>query len=441
MMSVFLILTKIVTAQDFRELTLRQCLEYAIENSYSMNKARLESKESVVRTKEVRVSLLPQADASASLNDNLAIPVVMLPGEIIGQPGEMIPAELGVQYDAAVSVQLSQVIFNPVLFTGIKAARNAEELMQLKARMTREQLIFDVASVYYDILHSERQLHSITENIALQDTLLVKTALRVKEDLTRGIDLNRIKVNISGLKVQQERLSATVEQQKRYLQVLTGMPLDEPFSLDKAVLNKTEFPEIAPNGNASPLQKTEIDLLNKQLELNALELKSVRMEYVPTLSFIAAGAYQFQSEEFRFDNRENWFKSAYVGLRLSVPIFDGSSKHYRKTQLKLQGLQLENDVNQTKQSIQAERRNALSELSVSYRAMKSQEENFRLAEQVYEQSRLLYQEGLYSVTDLLQTENSLHEAQTTHISEIIRFKKAELNLMKANGTLLELTGK
>jgi outer membrane protein TolC len=401
-----------------------------------MNKSRLESKESVARTKEVRASLLPQADAAASLNDNLAIPVVMLPGEIIGQPGEMIPAELGVQYDAAVSVQLSQVIFNPALFTGIKAAQSAEELTTLKAIMTKEQLIFDVASVYYDILHSERQLNSIAGNIALQDTLSAQTALRVKEELTREIDLNRIKVNISGLKVQQERLSATVEQQKRYLQVLMGMPLDKPFSLDKAVLNETEFSEIAPDNK--PLRKTEIDLLNKQQELNALELKSTRMQYLPTLSFIASGAYQFQSEEFRLNNREDWFKSAYVGLRLSVPILDGSSKHYRKTQLKLQGLQLENDVNRTKHSIQAEQQNARTELSVSYRAMKSQEENFRLAEQVYEQSRLLYQEGLYNVTDLLQTENSLHEAQTAHIFEIIRFKKAELNLMKANGTLLEL---
>jgi outer membrane protein TolC len=162
------------------------------------------------------------------------------------------------------------------------------------------------------------------------------------------------------------------------------------------------------------------------------------MQYVPTLSFVASGAYQFQSEKFQLDNKENWFQSAYIGLRLSIPIFDGSSKYHRQTQVKLQGLQLQNDVNQTKQSIQAELQNARTELSVSYRSMKSQEENFRLAEQVYEQSRLLYQEGLYNVTDLLQTENSLHEAQTAHISEIIRFKRAKLNLMKANGTLLEL---
>jgi outer membrane protein TolC len=310
--------------------------------------------------------------------------------------------------------------------------------MKLKTTMTKEQLIFDVASVYYDILYNEGQLNSIAGNVALQDSLFAKTALRVNEALTREIDLNRIKVNIRGLKVQQERLSSTVEQQKRYLQVLIGMPLEETFSLNAEMLNETKFPEILPNDNTAPLQRIEINLLNQQLKLNALESKSIRMQYAPTLSFVASGAYQFQSEKFHLNNKENWFLSAYVGFRLSIPIFDGLSKYHRQTQVKMQALYLKNEVNQTKQSLQAELQNARTELSVSYRSMKSQEENFQLAKQVYEQSRLLYQEGLYNVTDILQTENSLHEAQTSHLSEIIRFKKAELNLMKANGTLSEL---
>jgi outer membrane protein TolC len=404
-----------------------------------MNKSRLESKESVARTKEVRASLLPQADAVASLNDNLAIPVVMLPGEIIGQPGEMIPAELGVPYDAAVSVQLSQVIFNPALFTGIKAARSAEELMNLKSRMTKEQLIYDVASVYYDILHSEQQLKSISGNLDLQDSLYAKTVLRVKEDLAREIDRDRIKVNISDLKVKQEHLNTVVKQQIRYLQVLMGMPLNENISLDKAVLTEINSPEKALITDEDMLsQRTELALLKQQKHLNTLELKAVQMQYAPTLSFIASGAYQFQSEEFRLNNKESWFKSAFIGLRLNIPIFDGAAKHHNLTQIRLQRMMLDNDLHYAEQSVRMEQRNALSELTVSYKSVKSQEDNLQLAEKVFKQSRLLYQEGLYNVTDLLQTENSLHEAQTAHISEIIRFKKAELNLMKANGTLLEL---
>jgi outer membrane protein TolC len=420
-------------------LSLKECLEYAVESNHSMTKSRLESLETVAKRKETRASILPQVNASAALTDNLAIPVVMLPGEIIGQPGEMIPAELGVPYEASVAVQFSQVIFNPALFTSIQAARSAEELMKLKRKMTEEQLIYDVASVYYDILHSEQQLKSISGNLNLQDSLYAKTDLRVKEDLAREIDLNRIRVNISELKVRQEHLNTVIEQQKRYLQVLIGMPLNENLSLDNAVLTTIDCPEETLLNDENRLsQRTELLLLQQQKQLNTLELKATQWQYAPTLSVVASGAYSFQSEALLLSDKEHWFKSAYIGLRLNIPLFDGASKHHSLTQIRLQRRILDNDLHSAEQSVRMEQRNALEELTVSYKSVKSQEENLRLAEKVYEQSRMLYQEGMYNVTDLLQTENSLRGAQIAHISEMIRFKKAELKWMKARGKLLEL---
>ncbi|MDR2086179.1 MAG: TolC family protein [Dysgonamonadaceae bacterium] len=420
-------------------LTLKKCLEYAVESSHSMTKVRMESVEASAKTKQTRSSILPQVDASVSLTDNLAIPVVMLPGEIIGQSGEMIPAELGVPYEAGLTVQLSQVIFNPALFTGIKAARSVEELMLLKTKMTKEQLIYDVASVYYDILHSMQELESISANLNLQDSLYAKTDLRVREDLAREIDRDRIRINISDLKVRQARLNTVIEQQKRYLQVLTGMPPNENFSLDNSVLTETGFPEKRLLYDENSLsQKTELAVLKHRKQLNRMELKATQMQYLPTLSLVASGAYQFQSERFQLNDKTHWFKSAFVGLRLNIPLFDGVSKHHNSKQIKLQGMMLDNDIDYAEQSIRMEQKNAMSELIVSHQSAKSQEENLRLAEKVYDRSRMLYQEGLYNVTDLLQTETSLREAQIAHISELIRFKKAELNWMKAEGTLEKL---
>jgi outer membrane protein TolC len=211
-------------------LTLRECLEYAVESNRSMINARLENQGTAAKTKEVRAAVFPQMNASASQTDNLAIPVVILPGEIIGQPGEMIPAELGVvPYEAGISVQVNQVTFNPALFTGIKTARSEKELMKLKGKITGEQLIYDVASVYYDILYSEQPLESISGNLNLQDSLFAKTALRVKKDLAREIDMHRIKVNISDLKVKWERLDTVVEQQKRLFAGVDGDAVRQRF--------------------------------------------------------------------------------------------------------------------------------------------------------------------------------------------------------------------
>jgi outer membrane protein TolC len=127
-------------------LTLKECLEYAVESNRSLINARLESRETAAKTKEVRSTILPQVNALASLTDNLAIPVVMLAGRNHRAARRNDSRRAGVPYEAGVSAQLSQVIFNPALFTGIKAARSAGELMKLKEEMTEEQLIYDVAS-------------------------------------------------------------------------------------------------------------------------------------------------------------------------------------------------------------------------------------------------------------------------------------------------------
>jgi outer membrane protein TolC len=213
--------------------------------------------------------------------------------------------------------------------------------------------------VYYDILDSEQQMKSLSSNLDLQDSLYAKTALRVWEDLTREIDMNRIKVNISDLKVKRERLNTAIEQQKRYLQVLIGIPLDDDFLLDNAALTEVDFPEISFISDESMLSgKTELALLRQQKELNTLELKANRMQYSPTLSLVASGAYQFQSKKFRLNTKENWFKSAFIGLRLEIPVFDGAAKRHGAAQIRLRAMKLDNDMYDTEQSLRMERRNA-----------------------------------------------------------------------------------
>jgi hypothetical protein len=94
-----------------------------------------------------------------------------------------------------------------------------------------------------------------------------------------------------------------------------------------------------------------------------------------------------------------------------------------------------------KQVIQANLQSAAERLIVGYKSVKAQEENLRLAGKVYEQTTMLYAEGLANLTDLLETEISLREAQVLHVHEVIRYKKTEIDMMKAEGILGSLLNK
>ena len=105
-------------------ITLQQCLDFAINNSYTTHKANLEVSKANHQIDEARSKVLPQINASGSFDHSIVLPTTMLPGELIGQSGTQIPVQMGSKNDLDFSVTLEQVIFSPTLFTGIKIAKN-----------------------------------------------------------------------------------------------------------------------------------------------------------------------------------------------------------------------------------------------------------------------------------------------------------------------------
>ena len=395
-------------AQTFENgMSLKQCLEVALESNHLIRQAKYDEAIASAKTKEIVAGALPQVNAGAALTNNISLSVIMLPGELIGQPGSNVPAEFGSPHEAVVNIELSQVIFSPTLFTGIKTAKNVEELTSLKSRLTEEDLIYNVSMVFYDILHNKQELTSVVSNLNMQDSLYHRTAYRVQQDLTREIDLNRIKVGITNLEVQRRQLTAIIEQQKRYLKILIGIPLDKMLILNNNCLQGIDMQNDLLNEHYDLSSRTELTFLQKQKDLSLMNIKYINSQYLPSLSFIAASGYQFQSEKFRLSQSESWFDHSFIGLRLSVPIFDGLSKQKQVRQENLTIRKLDEEIDFTKQSIQMHHENAKQELIVSYQSVNAQDENLRLAEKIYEQSCMLYREGLYSVTDLLQTELTL----------------------------------
>jgi len=95
----------------------------------------------------------------------------------------------------------------------------------------------------------------------------------------------------------------------------------------------------------------------------------------------------------------------------------------------------------TRRILQVQSRDAASKLVSAITDEQRQRENMRLAERVYAISQEQYQKGIISLTDLLNAESSLSDAQTNHSLALVQMKISELEYMKANGTLLGILEK
>ncbi len=427
-------------AQDRQPVTfdLQECLQYGLENSYELHKAKFGTLESEAAHREAKSALLPQLNGSVSVTDNLKLATSMMPGDLFGMPGELIGIEMGVKYSAVAGIDLEQVVFNAGLFTGIKISRNARELALLKERMSKEELIYNISNTFYDVLYSENLLRNNIETLSLMDSIYVKMELQVAQNITREIDLNRMKVNISNMKVDIQKTAATLSQQMNYLKVLMGMPLEYWFlAKGNMELSPLEgYLSSIPENYAHNI--TELLILNNERKNGKLEIRRLKQAYIPTLSLFASSSYNFENEKFTISKSAFWSNGTYFGAKLSIPIFDGGAKHHKIRQAQFRLRQVEEDIKQQQQTIESDGLNARLQLQVAFQSANAQQENMEVAEKSYKQGIMLYQEGLYSITDLLDIEKSYREAQSAYTYELSNYHKSILELKKSEGTLTTL---
>ena len=82
-----------------------------------------------------------------------------------------------------------------------------------------------------------------------------------------------------------------------------------------------------------------------------------------------------------------------------------------------------------------EQLNALNAYNTTTKDFEFQTQNLALANKLYKQKQLEYQNNTSSLNDLINVENTLKSAQTNYLNTIIKLKIAELDLKKTAGQL------
>ena len=423
-----------VNGQADNSFTLKQSLEYALKNSIDIQKSILDKKQADHKVAEVRATGLPQLNANGQLQNYPNIPTQMAP---LGTNGELIPIQFGTKYNANGGFEASQLLYNQQFFTGLKAAQRSEQLYELLKISTDEDVIYQVTQNFYQTLELQAQIQALETNIDNLNKVEKLMKVQQENDLITKTEYNRLRVNKINLETNLQSLKTAEEQSKNYLKILMGMSMDNSITLVKS--------EDLEDINLSTLQyeketPIQVQLLEKEYELNVLNRKSIQAGYYPTLVAFGQQSWSAQRNEFNFlDNTQPWFQQTIVGLKLEVPIFDGFEKHHQIQQSKIDIEKLELDRIQLDRNVDMTYQNAREQLVNSMKSVEAQRENKQLAKEVYDQTQELYAEQVGSLTDLLDAETSLRESQINYIREVLKFKKAELDLLKAQGQLRQLS--
>lgn len=426
-------------AQEVKTLTLREAINYALENKADAKKAKLKVENSKYQIQEVRSRALPQISANGNLTYNPVIQTTVIDGAGFGQPGTTIQAAFGQKWVSTAGVSLTQAIFDQTVFTGLKAAKSTREFYQINNQLSEEQVIERVANNYYQV-YVQRQKLTVIDS-TYKNTNKVKDIIKGQFDngLAKKIDLDRILVKISNINTQRQQVLNAVQIQENALKFYMGMPIETQIEIPQ-----TAF-EVGPQALSeipNTANRTEYLLLKKQEQLLFYQKKAVEASYYPTLSLNAGYNYIGQGPKMPIGGKPAdgvyWSDFSSIGLNLKVPIFTGFGTRAKVRQADIEIRTVQEDLVDTKLALDLAFANAKTQIDNSLTTINNQKENAQLAKEVLDNTRNNYVQGLASLTDLLDAENALTEAQNNYTSAVLEYKLAEIQLIKSKGELKTL---
>jgi outer membrane protein TolC len=432
------------TAQAPKQLTLQDALKYALEANHDARKARLDVENAEYRINEVKARALPQINGSASVTHNALLPLTPLPN-IFGSspnPNETILVAFGQKWNANTGISLSQNLFDKSIFTGLSAAKTSREFYQLNAQLTDEQVIEGVATNYYQLLVQRQQMAVIDSSIS--NTQRLKNILQGLFDngLAKKIDVDRTSVAISNLQNQRQQLVNTLALLENQLKFYMGMEIQAPITIPSADITSIVPRPVATAEQIDVTARTEYQLLKKQEDLLKLQKEAYKSEYYPTLSL--GGNYSYQGTANKFpvfkgkSDGVNWFDAASFSLNLRIPIFNGFATKNRVKQADVSIRKMNEDLANTNLALNLAFENAKTQINNSIITLNNSKANEQLAEEVFNNTQNNYNNGLATLTDLLDAERSLTEARNNHTAALLNYRVAEIQLIKAQGQLKTL---
>lgn len=440
MMKKSLVLTALValpllaSAQGF---SLKQCIDYADKANANVVNAGYDVEIAQRKVKENIGNMLPQIDGSAAYTNNILLATNVMPNVFTPDPNDMMEVQFGTKHNMSGSIQLNQKLFDPTFPIAMKASKLSENQARQSLKLTKEQSAYSISAVYYQTQVIAKQLNTLRSTFATSEKLLASTKLRLQNGMAKQIDVDKIQVSYNNLKSQILQAELNYAQSLNNLKFYMGMPVESKILLTDTILSNEQLTLDVLMNDFNIENRTDYQLQRIAVKANETDKMRNQVGYLPSLSFTANLGSNAQRKKWNFlDSNQTWFTSSALVFSLRVPIFDGLQRHQRIAQANLNIEKSKVKLAQSEQSIQLDLKNYENQYKTAVSNIQNEKENLRLAESVYKNTQLQFQQGVASSLDLVQAESSYNESTNNYFGKLLSLYIARINLEQGKGNLL-----
>jgi len=418
------------------EFSIQQCIDFAHLHNTQVKNALLDYQLQVQTNRNVTSGALPKVTVSAGLTDYIDIPTSLLPAEIFGgTPGTFIPVKFGTKYNSNVGANLQQAIFDGQVFVGLKAKETSLKYAMKNVEVTEQSIKVNIYKIYYQLVVSKTQIDLINANIARAEKLAQDTKAIHDNGFGEQIDVDKTIVQLANLQTEKVKLQNTIDNGYLGLKYLLGMPMGDELVLTNNITEDEIKSGLLDDTAYQYTDRKDFQYLQLVRKLNDFNIKRYQFSALPVISL--SGVYTKTAQRSKFDifGKGDWFTTSYLGLNLSVPLFDGFARKSNLQSARLQLNKTDNTIEDLKLSIDNAVIQARKNFTSAILTLDYQKKNMALAEQVYNQTKKKYEAGAGTTTDITNAETDLKTAQTNYISAMYDAIIAKIDYNNATGKL------
>lgn len=434
-LALLLFTSLIARAQAPKFLSLENALRLAKEKRSTLKNFELDRQIAAQNSRATRGLYLPQVSASAEVRFNTIRPTTILPGEVTGHPGTSLAIQTGTNWQNSAGVTVNQKLYDAVALSQRKSDAVNEKLAGNNLAQARRDLAIQVRQAYYQALLYQARLAFLKTDHDSKARTLSDIKLRQAEGRTLATEVTEAEIALRNVSLNLELGESNFVTGKQFLLYTIG--------IDTAGANALELSDaLSLAGNKTPNASNKVspeprpELQNEQIlaELAICNQKLEASRYKPVVSvFGYLGSQGFNKNVGPSLDPTGMYGNSYIGLQLSVPIFNGYDTDTRITKELLKQQQAENRRQELLRNYNYELSLALQNLNQAWKVLSVRQENVKLAQESARLVGLRQKEGRALPREVLDADAKTAQVIEQELQAYYDLLIARLNFEKASG--------
>jgi len=411
--------------KDSDKYTLSRIISYAMKNNPHIRIAAKDIEAEIYGIDSAKAERMPKIDGGAGINryryEYPLSPIVIQPP--IG-PGTDFPLFRNTVWDAGLSFKLP-LFKGGRLFRGVNVAEMKKTVADYNYRMSKQELVYNISSVFYKIAHLEKLFLANDASVKQLEAHRRNVEIYLKTGTAAKLDLLKTDVELSHAMENRLLVKNSLASSYELMKTLMGMDdMDVRISIIHEKTASEKYPALEESMDMALSRRPDYKALAKKRLISEERVKIAEGRRLPDIS--VAGQYGgLSGTDTGF--RENW----YYGLKLTMPIMDGGSIKSEINREKVQLEKAREEERSLKHGITREVRdahlsiaNAQERQEVTRKAIESARENLRVEMLKYDTGSAMTQDVIDAQTALLRAETDYYQAIFDRETALAYLKKA-----------------